>query len=73
MNSLPKPDLIFVIIAVVWCREDCHEGGEACARPLPVHLEAGVLHLVAADDGEKLVVLNKLAAGGVTISSRRKN
>ena len=62
-----QANLVLVSIAVVRSREDSHQGREPCALPLLVHLEPGVLDLMASDDGQEVVVLDELTAGSITL------
>lgn len=36
-----RRSFVVVYIEVVWCREDCHEGGKACCTPFAVHSVSG--------------------------------
>lgn len=62
---LQNSGLIVVNIEVVGGRENGHDTGETSGSGLAIHSVTGILGLVGADNGEKIILLQEGAGGRV--------
>lgn len=62
---LEDSGLVVVDIKIIGCAEDGHDTREAGRPSLPIHSVAGILSLVGADDGEKIVLFEESACSRI--------